>query len=285
MSAAPSAPNPSTTDARHPADRPDLIRVVGARDNNLREVSVDIPKRRLTVFTGASGSGKSSFVFDTITAESQRMINVTYSAFVQGFMPSRARPDVDLMEGVTTAIIVDQERMGAHARSTVGLATDANAMLRILFSKLGEPFIGAPNAFLSNIPTSRTSGMRTTATGERIVVDDEVYLGGMCPRCEGTGSVSDIDLAQLYDDSLSLADGALTIPGYTVDGWICCAFSGEDLEIVEPGESENFGQNWLSPAALTKFGEREPAEPWTWAGPEREVEGHTWGGCIEVVDQ
>ncbi|WP_411353271.1 excinuclease ABC subunit UvrA [Microcella daejeonensis] len=224
MSETAADPHPSM-DARHPADRHDLIRVVGARENNLREVSVDIPKRRLTVFTGVSGSGKSSLVFDTIAAESQRMINETYSAFVQGFMPSRARPDVDLLEGVTTAIIVDQERMGANARSTVGTATDANAMLRILFSKLGEPFIGAPNAFSFNIPTSRTSGVRTTATGERIVVDDEIYLGGMCPRCEGMGSVSDIDLAQLYDDSLSLAEGALTIPGYTVDGWMVRIFT------------------------------------------------------------
>ncbi|HEY4224817.1 MAG TPA: excinuclease ABC subunit UvrA [Pseudolysinimonas sp.] len=201
------------------ADSHDLIRVQGARENNLKNVSVELPKRRLTVFTGVSGSGKSSLVFGTIAAESQRMINETYSAFVQGFMPSLARPDVDVLEGLTTAIIVDQERMGANSRSTVGTATDANAMLRILFSRLGQPHIGSPNAFSFNIASSQTSGVRTTVTGGRTVVENETYLGGMCPRCEGMGNVTDIDLAQLFDDSKSLAEGAITIPGYTADGW------------------------------------------------------------------
>jgi excinuclease UvrABC ATPase subunit len=201
------------------ADRHDVIRVQGAREHNLKDVSVELPKRRLTVFTGVSGSGKSSLVFGTIAAESQRLINETYPAFVQGFMPSLDRPDVDLLEGLTTAIIVDQERMGANSRSTVGTATDANAMLRILFSRLGEPRIGSPSAFSFNIPTTRTSGTRTTSTGQTTVVEDETYLGGMCPRCEGMGAVSDIDLAQLYDASKTLAEGAITVPGYTPDGW------------------------------------------------------------------
>jgi excinuclease ABC A subunit len=208
-----------TVTAPAPADRHDLIRVQGARENNLRDVSVELPKRRLTVFTGVSGSGKSSLVFGTIAAESQRMINETYPAFVQGFMPVLDRPDVDVLEGLTTAIIVDQERMGANARSTVGTATDANAMLRILFSRLGEPHIGSPNAFSFNIPTSQTSGTRTTSTGGTVVVENETYLGGMCPRCEGMGAVTDIDLTQLYDETKSLAGGAITIPGYTADGW------------------------------------------------------------------
>lgn len=205
----------------HPADSHDLIRVQGARENNLKDVSVEIPKRRLTVFTGVSGSGKSSLVFGTIAAESQRLINETYSAFVQGFMPTLARPDVDVLEGLTTAIIVDQERMGANSRSTVGTATDANAMLRVLFSRLGKPRIGPATAFSFNVPTRRASGSMTAdkGKGERIVVSDVVYLGGMCPRCEGMGSVNDIDLSQLYDDSKSLNEGALTIPGYTADGW------------------------------------------------------------------
>ena len=209
---------PSTSD-RHPADAHDLIRVEGARENNLKNVSVEIPKRRLTVFTGVSGSGKSSLVFGTIAAESQRMINETYPAFVQGFMPSPGRPDVDRLEGITTAIIVDQERMGANSRSTVGTATDANAMLRIVFSRLGVPHIGPPNAFSFNTPSSTTSGTRVDSLGATTVLEGETYLGGMCPNCEGMGNVNDIDLAELFDDSKSLVDGALTIPGYNPTGW------------------------------------------------------------------
>nr|WP_199701943.1 excinuclease ABC subunit UvrA [Jiangella rhizosphaerae] len=205
--------------ASHVADSHDLIRVQGARENNLKDVSVEIPKRRLTVFTGVSGSGKSSLVFETIAAESQRMINETYSAFVQGFMPSLSRPDVDLLEGLTTAIIVDQERLGANPRSTVGTVTDANAMLRILFSRLGEPQIGPPPAFSFNVPARKASGVMTSATGEKTIVRDAIYHGGMCARCEGRGSVSDIDLTQLYDDSKSLSEGPFTIPGYNADGW------------------------------------------------------------------
>jgi excinuclease UvrABC ATPase subunit len=207
--------------AQHEADRHDLIRVHGARVNNLKDVSVEIPKRRLTVFTGVSGSGKSSLVFGTIAAESQRLINETYSAFVQGFMPTLARPDVDVLDGLTTAIIVDQERMGANPRSTVGTVTDANAMLRILFSRLGRPNVGPPIAFSFNVPTRRASGSLLTekGKGERTVVRNAVYHGGMCARCEGMGSVSDIDLTQLYDGSKSLNEGALTIPGYSMDGW------------------------------------------------------------------
>src|SRR5687768_14768064 len=203
------------------ADNHDLIRVQGARENNLKDVNVELPKRRLTVFTGVSGSGKSSLVFGTIAAESQRLINETYSAFVQGFMPTLSRPDVDLLEGLTTAIIVDQERMGANSRSTVGTVTDANAMLRILFSRLGKPQIGPPTAYSFNVPTRKASGAMTVekGKGERIVVRDVVYHGGMCARCEGMGSVSDIDLTQLYDGSKSLNEGALTIPGYSMDGW------------------------------------------------------------------
>jgi excinuclease UvrABC ATPase subunit len=214
--------------ALHAADRHDLIRVHGARENNLKDVSVEIPKRRLTVFTGVSGSGKSSLVFDTIAAESQRMINETYSAFVQGFMPTLDRPEVDVLEGLTTAIIVDQERMGADVRSTVGTATDANAMLRVLFSRLGSPHIGPPIAYSFNVPMRRASGSMTVdkGKGERIVVRDAVYHGGMCPRCEGRGSVTDFDLSQLYDDSKSLNEGALTIPGYSMDGWYGRIFSG-----------------------------------------------------------
>ena len=206
----------------HVADSHDFIRVSGARENNLKDVSVEIPKRRLTVFTGVSGSGKSSLVFDTIAAESQRMINETYSAFVQGFMPTLARPDVDVLDGLTTAIIVDQERMGANVRSTVGTATDANAMLRILFSRLGQPHIGSPSAFAFNIPSVTGRGTITVARGEgkdKPRVETYSLTGGMCPRCEGMGTVNDIDLSQLYDDSKSLAEGALTIPGYNADGW------------------------------------------------------------------
>src|SRR5215211_6745017 len=203
------------------ADSHDRIRVHGARVNNLRDVSVEIPKRRLTVFTGVSGSGKSSLVFGTIAAESQRLINETYSAFVQGFMPTLARPDVDVLDGLTTAIIVDQERMGANPRSTVGTVTDANAMLRILFSRLGQPHIGPPNAYSFNVPSVRASGAVTIERGARTKTEKATFnrLGGMCPRCEGKGNVTDIDLTQLYDESKSLAQGALTIPGYTADGW------------------------------------------------------------------
>ena len=204
----------------HVADSHPLIRVHGARENNLKDVSVEIPKRRLTVFTGVSGSGKSSLVFGTIAAESQRLINETYSAFVQGFMPTLARPEVDVLEGLTTAIIVDQERMGANARSTVGTATDANAMLRILFSRLGKPHIGSPNAFAFNVPSVRASGAITIERGAGETVRQTfTRAGGMCPRCEGMGSVTDIDLTQLYDDSKSIAEGAITIPGYKVDSW------------------------------------------------------------------
>ncbi len=207
--------------ARHVADSHDLIRVHGARENNLKDVSVEIPKRQLTVFTGVSGSGKSSLVFDTIAAESQRLINETYSAFVQGFMPTLARPEVDVLEGLTTAIIVDQERMGADARSTVGTATDANAMLRILFSRLGQPHIGSPKAFSFNIASISGAGAVTFERGGKTVKERRSFniTGGMCPRCEGRGTVTDIDLSQLYDDSKSLNEGALTVPGYTPGGW------------------------------------------------------------------
>ncbi|MCK6523747.1 excinuclease ABC subunit UvrA [Myxococcota bacterium] len=233
---------PRPTD-RPVADAHDLIRVQGARGNNLKNVSVELPKRRLTVFTGVSGSGKSSLVFGTIAAESQRLINETYSAFLQGFMPSLARPDVDVLEGLTTAIIVDQERMGANVRSTVGTATDANALLRVLFSRIGKPYVGPPNAFSFNVPTVRATGVMTVERGSQTSVvkpgkskhfGGEVSVeqgaerpeqrtftvnGGMCSRCEGMGSVNDIDLRQLYDESKSLNEGALTIPGFTSDGW------------------------------------------------------------------
>ena len=216
MTSGTDAPGP----APHVADTHDLIRVHGARENNLRDVSVEIPKRRLTVFTGVSGSGKSSLVFDTIAAESQRMINETYSAFVQGFMPTLARPDVDVLDGLTTAIIVDQERMGANARSTVGTATDVNAMLRILFSRIGRPHVGSPQAFSFNVASASGSGQitvqKSAAKAERRTF---TITGGMCPRCEGMGSVNDIDLTQLFDETLSLAEGALTIPGYVAGGW------------------------------------------------------------------
>ncbi|MDH6114496.1 excinuclease UvrABC ATPase subunit [Kitasatospora sp. MAP12-15] len=207
--------------APHAADSHDLIRVHGARVNNLKDLSVEIPKRRLTVFTGVSGSGKSSLVFDTIAAESQRLINETYSAFVQGFMPTLARPEVDVLDGLTTAIIVDQQRMGADPRSTVGTATDANAMLRILFSRLGKPHIGSPKAFSFNVPSISGAGAVTLERGGKTVKERRSFsiTGGMCPRCEGRGAVSDIDLTQLFDDSKSLAEGALTIPGYTPGGW------------------------------------------------------------------
>ncbi|KIQ61608.1 daunorubicin resistance protein DrrC [Kitasatospora griseola] len=212
---------PGKTDRQHLADSHDLIRVHGARVNNLKDVSVELPKRRLTVFTGVSGSGKSSLVFGTVAAESQRLINETYSAFVQGFMPTLSRPEVDVLDGLTTAIIVDQQRMGADPRSTVGTATDANAMLRILFSRLGDPFIGPPPAFSFNVPTVHGSGAITVERGEGSKAEKRTYsrTGGMCPRCEGRGSVSDIDLGQLYDDAKSLNEGALTVPGYKPGGW------------------------------------------------------------------
>jgi excinuclease UvrABC ATPase subunit len=211
----------------HVADSHDLIRVQGARENNLKDISVEIPKRRLTVFTGVSGSGKSSLVFGTIAAESQRLINETYSAFVQGFMPTLARPDVDVLDGLTTAIIVDQERMGSNPRSTVGTVTDANAMLRIVFSRVGQPHIGSPQAFSFNVASARGAGAITVERGSSKAVRRSFSItGGMCPRCEGMGSVTDLDLAQLYDDSKSLNDGALTIPGYSMDGWFGRIFSG-----------------------------------------------------------
>ncbi|WP_045822910.1 ATP-binding cassette domain-containing protein [Williamsia herbipolensis] len=212
----------------HVADSHDLIWVQGARENNLRDVDVVIPKRRLTVFTGVSGSGKSSLVFATIAAESQRMINETYSAFLQGFMPTLARPDVDLLDGLTTAIIVDQQRMGADPRSTVGTATDANAMLRILFSRLGKPYIGSSQAFSFNVASVSGAGAVNVTRGGREVKKRASFTitGGMCPRCEGRGSVNDIDLTALYDDAKSLQDGALTIPGYTMDGWYGRIFAG-----------------------------------------------------------
>ncbi|MFH9728129.1 ATP-binding cassette domain-containing protein [Streptomyces sp. NPDC017254] len=219
----------------HPADRHDLIRVHGARENNLKDVSIEIPKRRLTVFTGVSGSGKSSLVFDTIAAESQRLINETYSAFVQGFMPTLARPEVDVLDGVTTAIIVDQQRMGADPRSTVGTATDANAMLRILFSRLGKPHIGPPSAYAFNVPSVRAAGAITVERGDKKTVRASFNrTGGMCPKCEGRGTVSDIDLTQLYDDSKSLDEGALTIPGYTPGGWNYRLYSESGL--VDPAK-------------------------------------------------
>src|SRR5215467_6817919 len=206
--------------ALHAADSHDLIRVHGACENNLKDVSVEIPKRRLTVFTGVSGSGKSSLVFGTIAAESQRLINETYSTFVQTFMPTLARPDVDVLDGLTTAIIVDQERMGANVRSTVGTATDANALLRILFSRLGRPHVGPPSAFSFNVPSVRASGAITVERGAaKTVRATFTRTGGMCTRCEGRGTVSDIDLSQLFDETKSLAEGAMTIPGYGAGGW------------------------------------------------------------------
>jgi excinuclease UvrABC ATPase subunit len=210
--------------------------VHGARVNNHKDHSVEIPKRPLSVLTGVSGSGKSSLVFDTIAAESQRLINETYSAFLQGFMPSLARPDVDVLDGLTTAIIVDQERMGSNPRSTVGTATDAHAMLRILFSRLGKPHVGPPTAFSFNVPTRTASGVMKTdkGQGEKTVVRNAVYQGGMCPRCEGTGAVTDFDLTALYDDSRSLADGALTVPGYSMDGWYGRIFSGFGFDMDKP---------------------------------------------------
>jgi excinuclease UvrABC ATPase subunit len=222
--------------ALHLADSHDRIRVQGARENNLKDVHVELPKRRLTVFTGVSGSGKSSLVFATIAAESQRLINETYSAFVQGFMPTLARPEVDVLDGLTTAIIVDQERMGSNPRSTVGTATDANAMLRILFSRLGQPHVGSPNAYSFNTPSVRASGAITVERGNKTKTEKATFtrLGGMCPRCEGMGSVNDFDLSALYDDSKSLSEGALTVPGYSMDGWYGRIFSGAGLPMDKP---------------------------------------------------
>ena len=236
------------TSRLHPADGHDLIRVQGARENNLKDISVEIPKRRLTVFTGVSGSGKSSLVFGTIAAESQRLINETYSAFVQGFLPTLGRPEVDVLEGLTTAIIVDQERMGANSRSTVGTVTDANAMLRVLWSRLGKPHVGSSNAFSFNIPSVRAVGSITVEKGAARKAERVTFTrtGGMCPRCEGMGSVTDIDLSQLFDGSKSLNQGALTIPGYTADGWQVRIFAAAGLDPDKPiktytkKERENF---------------------------------------------
>jgi excinuclease UvrABC ATPase subunit len=225
-----------TQAAVHLADSHDLIRVHGARENNLKDISVELPKRRLTVFTGVSGSGKSSLVFATIAAESQRMINETYSSFVQGFMPTLARPDVDVLDGLTTAIIIDQERMGANVRSTVGTATDANAMLRILFSRLGQPHIGSSQAFSFNVASISGAGAVTIERGGQTTKERRSFsvTGGMCPRCEGRGSVTDIDLTALYDDSKSLNEGALTIPGYSMEGWYGRIFSGFGFDMDKP---------------------------------------------------
>jgi len=224
----------------HPADSHDLIRVQGARENNLKDITVEIPKRRLTVFTGVSGSGKSSLVFATIAAESQRLINETYSAFLQGFMATVSRPDVDVLDGLTTAIIVDQQRLGADPRSTVGTVTDTNALLRILFSRVGQPHIGPPGAFSFNVPSVRASGAITVERGNRTRAEKATFtrVGGMCPRCEGTGSVTDFDLTALYDDSKSLNEGALVIPGYSMDGWYGriyrgCGFFDPDKPIAK----------------------------------------------------
>ncbi|MBN8614751.1 MAG: excinuclease ABC subunit UvrA [Deltaproteobacteria bacterium] len=221
--------------SKHPADSHDSIRVQGARVNNLKDVSVEIPKRRLTVFTGVSGSGKSSLVFGTIAAESQRLINETYSAFVQGFMPSMSRPEVDVLDGITTAILVDQERMGASSRSTVGTATDASAMLRVLFSRLGKPHIGSSNAFSFNVPSVSAVGAITVEKGGEKKTEKRTFsrMGGMCPRCEGMGHVNDIDLSQLFDASKSLSEGAITVPGYTADGWMVKIF-GAVLDLDKP---------------------------------------------------
>jgi excinuclease UvrABC ATPase subunit len=230
----------TTTDTRSPAlpvaDSHDVIRVRGARENNLKDVDLEIPKRRLTVFTGVSGSGKSSLVFGTIAAESQRMINETYSTFVQGFMPTLTRPDVDILEGLTTAIIVDQERMGANPRSTVGTATDAYTMLRIVFSRLGQPHIGSPQAFSFNVASISGAGAVTLERGGETVKERRSFsiTGGMCPRCEGMGSVTDFDLSALYDETKSLSEGALKVPGYSMDGWYGRIFAGAGFDMNKP---------------------------------------------------
>ncbi|MCL2541199.1 MAG: excinuclease ABC subunit UvrA [Nocardioidaceae bacterium] len=237
-----------------PADLHDVIRVQGARENNLRDVDVAIPKRRLTVFTGVSGSGKSSLVFGTVAAESQRLINETYSTFVQGFMPSLARPDVDVLEGITTAILVSQERLGANVRSTVGTVTDANAMLRMLFSRLAVPAIGGPQAFSFNVPTRTAGGAlsieRAGGKVERKVVKNAVYLGGMCPECDGRGSVSDLDLTAIVDESLSIVDGALLVPGWKPDGWMVAPYKvvvPPDVPIRELGEEQRHDLLYAEP--------------------------------------
>ncbi len=221
---------------QHSADSHDLISVRGARENNLKDVSLELPKRRLTVFTGVSGSGKSSLVFGTIAAESQRLINETYSAFLQGLMPSLGRPDVDVLEGLTTAIIVDQERMGANSRSTVGTVTDANALLRVLFSRIGKPHIGSANAFSFNVPSVRGVGAITVEKGDGKKTEKRSFsvAGGMCPKCEGMGQVNDMDLAQLYDDTKSLNEGAITVPGYTAEGWATKIFAAAGLDPDKP---------------------------------------------------
>ncbi|MCC7126209.1 MAG: excinuclease ABC subunit UvrA, partial [Acidobacteria bacterium] len=230
-----SAKKQSSPSTAHPADNHDLIRVQGARENNLKDISVEIPKRRLTVFTGVSGSGKSSLVFGTIAAESQRLINETYSAFVQAFMPTVGRPEVDVLDGLTPAIIVDQERMGANARSTVGTATDANAMLRVLFSRLGQPHIGPSNAFSFNVPSVRAVGSITVEKGAgKTEKKTFTTSGGMCPRCEGMGAVNDIDLTQIYDAGKSLNEGAITVPGFAADGWYVKMFAAAGFDPDKP---------------------------------------------------
>ncbi|NYD24472.1 ATP-binding cassette domain-containing protein [Kineococcus aurantiacus] len=249
MAAPTTPPEPPPAPARHPADGHDLIRVHGARENNLRDVTVELPKRRLTVFTGVSGSGKSSLVFATIAAESQRMVNETYSAFLQGFMPSLARPDVDVLDGLTTAIVVDQQRMGGDPRSTVGTATDAHPLLRILFSRLGQPHVGGPGAFSFNVPPVSAKGSLTVAKGtaQTKVLADWSRAGGMCPRCEGRGQVDDLDLSELYDASRSVDEGAIKVPGHTVDGWYGrilrgCGLFPCDVPVADftPGQLEAF---------------------------------------------
>ncbi|MCX6465243.1 MAG: excinuclease ABC subunit UvrA, partial [Pseudonocardiales bacterium] len=243
--------------ALHAADSHDLIRVHGARVNNLKDVSVEIPKRRLTVFTGVSGSGKSSLVFHTIAAESQRLINETYSAFVQGFMPTLARPDVDVMDGLTTAIIVDQQRMGVDPRSTVGTATDANAMLRILFSRLGQPHIGSPQAFSFNVASISGGGAVTFERAGKTVKERRTFsiTGGMCPRCEGRGAVNDIDLTALYDETRSLNEGAITVPGYSMEGWYGriyrgCGWFDPDKPIAQYTERERADLLYKEPTKI-----------------------------------
>ena len=289
----------------HAADSHDLIRVQGARENNLKDVSVEIPKRRLTVFTGVSGSGKSSLVFATIAAESQRMINETYSTFVQGFMPTLARPDVDHLEGLTTAIIVDQERMGANPRSTVGTATDANAMLRMLFSRLGQPHIGSPQAFSFNVASVSGAGAVTMEKGGMKVKERREFsiTGGMCPRCEGTGRTSDFDLSELYDDEKSLKEGPFKIPGYSMDGWYGRIFIGSgffdpdkpikkftkkqlaDLLYKEPTKIKVEGINLTYEGLIPKIQksflskDREAMQPHIRAFVDRAIKFDTCPGC------